>query len=70
VGQYGMTRGNHETLIRRTAAAIQKIDFDREIVIDGAACGHPVLYELAHNGAVHSGRGYQPMALTHYKAPW
>ncbi len=69
-GQYGMTRENHEAIMRRTAAAIRKIDPERQIVIDGLAGGHLAIPELADLDVIHSGRGYQPMAVSHYKAEW
>jgi len=70
VGQYGLTRENHAAIMRRTAAAIRAIDPDREIVIDGLGGGHLAMPELADLGVVHSGRGYQPMPVSHYKAQW
>ena len=70
VGQYGMTRDNHAALMRRTVAAIRAIDPAREIVIDGLGGGHLAMPELADLGVVHSGRGYQPMPVSHYQARW
>ena len=70
IGQYGFTRVRHARIIRRTVAAIRAIDPDREIVIDGLAGGHLAMPELADLAVVHSGRGYQPMAVSHYKAGW
>jgi endoglucanase len=69
-GQYGMTRANHAALMRRTVAAIRAIDPAREIVIDGLGGGHLPIPELADLGAVHSGRGYQPMPVSHHGANW
>lgn len=72
-GQYGMTRESHADLIRRTVAAIREINYDRPIAIDGLGGGHmaiPELADLGAQGVTHSGRGYQPMALSHYKASW
>lgn len=74
-GQYGMTREIHADLMRRTTAAVREIDPEREIVIDGLGGGHMAMPELVGLGepgarAVHSGRGYMPMVLTHYKATW
>jgi hypothetical protein len=57
-------------VIRRTVAAIRAIDPDRVIAIDGLAGGHLPMPELADLGVVHSGRGYQPMAVSHYEATW
>lgn len=70
VGQYGLTRENHAALMRRTVAAIRAVDPGREIAIDGLAGGNLAMPELADLGVVHSGRGYQPMSLTHHRAPW
>ncbi len=69
-GDRGMTRENHAALIRRTAAAIRAIDPAREIVIDGIGGGGTSVPELADLGAVHSGRGYAPMPVSHYGASW
>lgn len=70
VGQFGLTRDNHAALIRRTVAAIRSVDPEREISINGLAGGNLALPELADLGVIHSGRGYQPMAVTHYQASW
>lgn len=70
IGQFGLTRDNHASLIRRTVAAIRAIDPDREIVIDGLGGGHLAMPELADLGVIHSGRGYQPMTVSHYHASW
>ncbi len=70
IGQYGLTRDNHAALMRRTVAAIRAIDPAREIVIDGLGGGHLAMPELAGLGVVHSGRGYQPMPVSHFQAGW
>jgi len=82
VGQYGLTRDNHAALMRRTVAAIRAIDPAREIVIDGLGGGHLAMPELTDLGqgdlkveqqdlkVVHSGRGYQPMPVSHFEASW
>ena len=69
-GQYGLTRENHAALIRRTVAAIRAVDPARRIVIDGLGGGHLAMPELADLGVVHSGRGYQPMPVSHHGAWW
>ena len=69
-GQRGFTREIHERIMRRTVAAIRAIDPDREIVLDGLGGGHYAIPELADLGVVHSGRGYQPMPVSHYEANW
>lgn len=69
-GEYGFTRDIHQKVVRRTVAAIRAIDPDREIVLDGIGGGHYAMPELADLGVVHSGRGYQPMPVSHYHASW
>ena len=67
------TRDDHEKVIRMTVDAIRSVDPDREIVIDGFNGGGSALPELADLGkknVVHSGRGYEPFQVTHYKAEW
>ncbi|MFW5980763.1 MAG: glycoside hydrolase family 5 protein [Halanaerobiaceae bacterium] len=70
IGQYGMTREKHAKVIRKTVNAIRKIDSEREIEIDGLAGGNLAMPELSDLDVIQCGRGYQPMALTHYKADW
>lgn len=70
VGQYGLTRENHAALIRRVVAAIRAIDPSRPVVIDGLGGGHLSMPELADLGVIHSGRGYQPMPVSHHRAEW
>lgn len=70
IGQYGMTRENHAALVRRACAAIRAVDPRRQIVIDGLSGGNLAMPELADVGAVHSGRGYQPMPISHHGATW
>jgi aryl-phospho-beta-D-glucosidase BglC (GH1 family) len=70
VGDYGLTRENHAELIRRAVAVIREITPDRLIQINGLAGGHLALPELADLDVIHSSRGYQPMAISHYQAHW
>jgi aryl-phospho-beta-D-glucosidase BglC (GH1 family) len=70
VGQYGMTRENHERIMRRTAAAIREITPDRPVVIDGLGGGNIAIPELTDLRAIHSCRGYQPMPISHYQTRW
>ncbi len=67
------TREDHAKVIRMTVDAIRSVDPEREIVIDGFNGGGSALPELADlgkQGVVHSGRGYEPFQVTHYKAEW
>ena len=70
IGQYGCTRAVHEKLMRRVIAAIRAIDPTREIVLDGLEGGHTAIPELADTNTIHSGRGYTPFEVSHYRAPW
>lgn len=70
VGESGFTREVHSQLMRRTIAAIRAIDPEREIAIDGLAGGHVAMPEMADAGVIHSTRGYQPMPVSHWGAPW
>lgn len=69
-GTRGFSRVIHESIMRRTVAAIRAIDPGREIVLDGVGGGSKAIPELADLGVIHSGRGYAPFSLTHYKASW
>ena len=70
IGQRGFTRDIHQKVIRRIVSEIRAIDPDRQVVINGLAGGHLAMPELADLEVVHSGRGYQPMLVSHYKAEW
>ena len=70
IGEYGLTRDNHEDLIRRAVSAIRSVDPNREIAIDGLGGGNFAMPELADLNVIQSGRGYQPMAVSHYDAYW
>lgn len=66
-------RKDHERVIRKTISEIRAVDPSREIVIDGFDGGGSALPELADLGSqnvIHSGRGYEPFQVTHYKAEW
>ncbi len=69
-GDRGFNRDIHQTIIRRIVAAIRSESPDRTIVINGIAGGHLAIPELIDLNVVHSGRGYQPMTVSHYKASW
>lgn len=69
-GEYGMTRDDHERVMRSTIDVIRAIDPTRPIVLNGIGGGHYAIPELADTGTVHSGRGYLPMTLSHQGAGW
>jgi endoglucanase len=66
-----MTRAEHERVVRVATAAIRRIDPDRLVIADGMwyGRGEPTP-ELVDLGVAQSTRGYMPMGLTHYQAPW
>ena len=70
LGLRGFTRDAHEAVIRRTVAAIRAISPNRPLVIDGLDGGNLAMPELADLGLTQSVRGYQPMRVSHYEAPW
>lgn len=70
IGQRGFTRDIHQNVIRRITSEIRAIDPERTVVINGLAGGHLAMPELADLDVVHSGRGYQPMLVSHYQAEW
>ena len=70
IGLRGFTRDAHEAVIRRTVGAIRALSPDRAIVIDGLDGGNLAMPELADLGVTQSVRGYQPMSVSHFEAPW
>lgn len=65
-----MSRVDHERVIRSLVAAIGEEDPDRAIVADGLNVGNEPIPELADLGIAQSCRGYLPMGVSHYQAPW
>lgn len=70
VGQYGLTKENHKTIMKNVCDEIRKITPDRTIICDGLNGGHQACPELADLNVVLSGRGYMPFRLTHWSAEW
>lgn len=79
----GMTRADHEAVVRTAVRAIRAIDAERLIIADGVSYGNEPLPELADlalssNGSpgeqapnlAQSCRAYAPMGVSHYKASW
>ncbi len=66
----GMTRDDHERVMRTVVAAIREVDPERLIIIDGLSWGNDPCPELADLGVAQSCRAYQPMNVSHYKASW
>jgi endoglucanase len=55
---------------RRVVAAIRREDPNRLVVSDGIRWGNTPVMELADLGIAQSTRGYNPMEISHYQAPW
>ncbi len=66
----GMTRADHERVMRAAVGAIRAIDPDRLIILDGVNWGNSPSPELANLKVAQSCRSYAPFHLTHYKAHW
>ena len=61
---------DYDRVMRHVIAEIRKVTPDRVIAIDGFNGGGTAIPELADAGVIHSGRGYEPFHITHYKAEW
>ncbi len=66
----GLSRGDHERVIRAAVAAIRQEDGERQIIIDGLSWGNEAVPEVADLGIAQSCRGYSPMGISHYQASW
>lgn len=69
----GMTRADHEAVVRATVKAIRAIDPERLVIVDGVSWGNEPLPELANLAGLavaQSCRAYAPMGVSHYKASW
>ena len=66
----GMTRADHERVVRAVTAAIRSVDPDRLIIADGLSYGNMPSPELADLRIGQSCRAYAPMGMSHYKASW
>ena len=66
----GMTRADHERVVRAVTATIRKVDPDRPIIADGLSYGNMSSPELADLRIAQSCRAYAPMGMSHYQASW
>ncbi len=66
----GMTRADHERVVRAAVAAIRAVDPERLVIADGISWGNVPGPELADLGVAQSCRAYAPMGISHYKANW
>ena len=66
----GMTRKDHDRVIRSATSTIHAMDLQRLIIADGLSWGNDPCPELTDLGIAQSCRAYNPMGISHYKAPW
>lgn len=69
----GMTRADHEAVVRTAVRAIRAIDPERLVLVDGVSWGNeplPELADLASSAVAQSCRAYAPMGISHYQASW
>jgi endoglucanase len=66
----GLTRADHERVMRAAVAAVRAIDPERLIILDGVSWGNETLPELLDLSVAQSCRAYLPMGISHYKASW
>jgi endoglucanase len=66
----GMTRADHERVMRAAVQAVRDVDPTRLIILDGVSWGNETLPELVDLGVGQSCRAYQPMNISHYQANW
>jgi endoglucanase len=57
-------------VVTRLVAEIRAVDPSRLIIADGLKWGREPVPELALLGIGQSGRGYEPMGISHWKASW
>ena len=61
----------YENVVRRLIETIRRISPTRTIIVDGLDVGNRPLMEIADlRNIIQSGRGYQPMLISHYGANW
>lgn len=65
-----VSHADHERVVRAAVQAIRRIDPDRLIIADGLDYGRSPCPELADLEIAQSCRAYDPMGVSHYKAPW
>lgn len=61
---------DYAKVVRRVTAAIRAVDADRLVIADGLAWGTQPVPELADLDIAQATRGYYPMQISHYQAPW
>lgn len=57
-------------MVSKTVEAIYKEDPGRLVIADGNGCGRKPVPQLREFRVAQSGRGYDPLYVTHFKCPW
>jgi endoglucanase len=65
-----ITPDQYLTVHRALISAIHAVDPSRVVVADGLDYGKQPVAGLAGSGAATSTRGYSPLELSHFRAPW
>jgi endoglucanase len=65
-----MTLEDFTHVSRAATEAIRAVDPDRLVMVDGYNIGRSPCPELVDLGVAQSCRGYDPMTVSHYRAPW
>lgn len=60
----------HVEVVRTLVEAIRQEDPQRLIIADGEDVGRTPIWGIADLGVVQSTRGYDPVSVSHYQAPW
>jgi endoglucanase len=66
----GLSRADHERVVRAAVAAIRNVHPERLIIMDGLSWGNDPAPEVADLKIGQSCRGYAPMGISHYQASW
>ncbi len=66
----GVDNPTYARFVEKMAGAIRKEDPQRLIIADGTDVGTRPVRELIPLKVAQATRGYQPMEISHYKAPW
>lgn len=61
----------YERVVRRLIDTIRDVSPERTVIVDGLDVGNRPLMNIADiDNIIQSGRGYQPMLISHYAASW
>lgn len=66
----GVSAEVHRNVVLKLAKVIWEKDPRRPIVVDGLEFGRRPPFDLEDQPFIFATRGYEPFALTHYRAPW